>query len=248
MVDNFDRGPLITYVNDRNKAQSVQGEQTKNPILAQASATANSGGQNTDTSKPPGILSKDGRVLTLTFPNNTNTTLKINDCIEFEKDGKQQSGKIVHFYRSSFTNAFVDVIFIDLWDEFQNDYIPKETKIGVTNTNVLDSFRSQDNPRQQNIILSKQSRFIPEGIALTPLYSGNNAYNDAGVWKTIIHCNAFGKPAQKIFNQDAAKNINNADALTAQFESEIEKRTNQGGGSKSKTLKKKQQNIKIRLV
>ena len=146
-----------------------------------------------------------------------------------------------------------------MWNESLNDYIPKVTKIGVKNTNVLDSFRSQNTQKQQNIIFSKQQSEKPEGIALTPLYSGNNAYNDAGVWQTIKHCNVFGEPAQKIFYQNEKNNNVGRDELTAQLDREIaatkarqaatnNNNNNQSGGSKSKTLKKKQQNIKIRLV
>ena len=256
MSNPVSKSPQVTPEEIKQRTVGAESSNTTNNPM-QASATL--GKEKIDGSTSPGILSNGGRLLTLTFPNNTNTTLKIGDCIEFEKDGKQQSGKIVEFYKGNNSNTFVDVIFIDLWNESLNDYIPKITKIGVKNTNVLDSFRSQNTQKQQNIIFSKQQSEKPEGIALTPLYSGNNAYNDAGVWQTIKHCNVFGEPAQKIFYQNEKNNNVGRDELTAQLDREIaatkarqaatnNNNNNQSGGSKSKTLKKKQQNIKIRLV
>ena len=249
-----------------------------NPILKSPNANTE---QNISGSTSPGILSEGGRVLTLTFPDKTNTTLNIGNCIEFEKDGKQQSGKIVGFYKGNNSNTFVDVIFIDLWDESQDNYIPKVTKLENTNTNVLDYFTRQNKTNQDKLIFNNQKTVKPEGIALTPLYSGNNAYNDAGVWQTIKHCNAFSEPAQKIFYQNEKDNNQATSDVNAELDRQLAATTNnnrnnnnnnnlnnqggvnnpeynmsltfknpnnKGGGSKSKTLKKKQQNIKIRLV
>ena len=249
-----------------------------NPILKSPNANTE---QNISGSTSPGILSEGGRVLTLTFPDKTNTTLNIGNCIEFEKDGKQQSGKIVGFYKGNNSNTFVDVIFIDLWDESQDNYIPKVTKLENTNTNVLDYFTRQNKTNQDKLIFNNQKTVKPEGIALTPLYSGNNAYNDAGVWQTIKHCNAFSEPAQKIFYQNEKDNNQAISDVNAELDRQLAATTNnnrnnnnnnnlnnqggvnnpeynmsltfknpnnKGGGSKSKTLKKKQQNIKIRLV
>jgi len=202
----------------------------------------------------PGILSKDGRHIILTLPGKKQLKLSIDDCIEFKKNGKEQSGKIVGFYKSNLTNNNVDVIFIDLWNEKVNDYTPKVTKFDGKNTNVLDYFITQNNQSQGRIILTGLETQKPEGIALTPIYSANNAYNDSGVWETITHCNVFGEPAQKLFNQNVENTNRIANDFSSQLDREIaaararNKNQNQGGGSKSKTLKKKQHNIKIRLV
>ena len=230
---------------DKRVAGGAESNDTNtNPM--QASANTNPGGQKIGGSLNPGILSEGSRLLTLTFPNNTKITLRIGDCIEFTKNGKKQSGKIVDFYKSNSNTNIVDVIFIDLFDKTQSKFIAKTVREGKQEKIVLgelyNPFVGGDTDEARNITLITYPNYRPDGITLTSVFSSQ--YTDVGVWQTIAKCSNTAAEAASIIS-DANRNIH----LTTDFNTELDRQiNNKTGGSKSKTLKKKQQNIKIRLV